>query len=190
MPSHHVIAVLDADVLVPILSCDLLLSTFEQDVYQPVVTPKILGEVEHTLIDDFPQFDPATLVRRAAQIAEALKYHTIPDPRIPATVKATVNAKDHHVAAAGVTAKANLIVTNDKRLRREANQLGQGLRAVAADDFMVALDADKPADIDQAPGSMIAKRVRRPVTRAELLDQLAPAFPKFADQAKRRQEQA
>lgn len=56
--SARLVAVLDADVLVPILSCDLLLSTFEHDLFQPVVTPKILTEVEHTLIDDFAHLDP------------------------------------------------------------------------------------------------------------------------------------
>ena len=35
MPAHQV-AVLDADVLVPILSCDLLLTAFEYDLFQPV----------------------------------------------------------------------------------------------------------------------------------------------------------
>jgi len=35
------VAVLDADVLVPILSCDLLLSAFDADLYQPVVTPTV-----------------------------------------------------------------------------------------------------------------------------------------------------
>ena len=35
--------VLDADVLVPILSCDLLLSCFDHDLYQPVVTRRKIG---------------------------------------------------------------------------------------------------------------------------------------------------
>ena len=36
------VAVLDADVLVPILSCDLLLSAFDEDLYRPIVTATIL----------------------------------------------------------------------------------------------------------------------------------------------------
>ena len=35
------VAVLDADVLVPILSCDLLLSAFDADLYRPGVTATI-----------------------------------------------------------------------------------------------------------------------------------------------------
>ncbi len=42
------VAVLDADVLVPILSCDLLLSAFDEDLYRPVVTATILHETERT----------------------------------------------------------------------------------------------------------------------------------------------
>ena len=42
------VAVLDADVLVPILSCDLLLSAFDEDLYHPVVTPTILEPMGQT----------------------------------------------------------------------------------------------------------------------------------------------
>ncbi len=40
------VVVLDADVLVPILSCDLLLSAFDEDLYRPVVTATILHETD------------------------------------------------------------------------------------------------------------------------------------------------
>jgi hypothetical protein len=62
------VAVLDADVLVPILSSDLLLSAFDADLYQPVVTATILGEVERTLYADFGHLDPVALRRRVRQV--------------------------------------------------------------------------------------------------------------------------
>lgn len=55
------VAVLDADVLVPILSCDLLLSAFDEDLYWPVVTTAILDEVERCLVDGFTHLDPVAL---------------------------------------------------------------------------------------------------------------------------------
>ena len=76
MAGQKDVAVPDADVLVPTLSCDLLLCAFECDLYRPVVTPRILGEFGHTLIDAFPHLDPAAPTRRAAHVAEALKFHT------------------------------------------------------------------------------------------------------------------
>ena len=51
------VAVLDADVLVPILSCDLLLSAFGEDLYRPVVTATILDETERNLVDGFTHLD-------------------------------------------------------------------------------------------------------------------------------------
>ena len=47
------VAVLDTDVLVPILSCDLLLSAFDADLYRPVTTTTILDELERNLIENF-----------------------------------------------------------------------------------------------------------------------------------------
>jgi hypothetical protein len=78
--------VLDADVLVPILSCDLLLSAFDADLYQSVVTPTILGEVERTLLSDFGHLDPLALGRRARQVRSVLAFHTRPDPVVTGAV--------------------------------------------------------------------------------------------------------
>ena len=79
------VAVLDADVLVPILSCDLLLSAFDADLYRPVVTATILDELERNLVEHFAQIDPAALRGRVAQVAAALSHHT----HITPTTKAT-----------------------------------------------------------------------------------------------------
>lgn len=184
MPAR-LVAVLDADVLVPILSCDLLLSAFEHDLFQPVVTSKILTEVQRTLIGDFAHLDPAALTRRATQVAHALRFHTLSDPTITGAVEG-VNQKDRHVVAAALAAKANVVVTNDKRLRRETNGLGRSPRATTADGFMVALDKASPEGVDAALDAMVAKRVRRPTTKPELVEQLIASFPEFANRAKRR----
>ena len=61
------IAVLDADVLVPILSCDLLLSSFDHGLYQPVVTHRILDEVTRSLAVDFPALDRPAIASRVRQ---------------------------------------------------------------------------------------------------------------------------
>lgn len=175
----RLVAVLDADVLVPILSCDLLLCAFDHDLYRPVVTGHILGEVERTLATDFGHLDPGAVRRRSAQVAQALGFHTHPDTE-PTGAVAGVNAKDRHVAAVAFASKADVVVSNDRRLRREINRLNRPLRAVSADDLMLGLyDADRDG-VDEVLATMVAKRVRRPVTRAELLDQLSGSFPRFA----------
>ncbi len=170
--------VLDADVLVPILSCDLLLCAFDHDLYQPVVTPTILAEVERTLHEDFAHLNPEALARRAAQVAQALALHTHADAPVTEAV-AGVNPKDRHVAAVALATKADFVASNDRRLRRQINQLGLRTRAVTGDELMVGLHTSQPDTLRPLIDAMVAKRVLRPVSRAELLGQLAGLFPAF-----------
>lgn len=91
-----------------------------------------------------------------------------------------MNVKDRHVAAVALAAKADVVVSNDRRLRRQINHLDTPFRAVTADDLMVGLhDADRDG-VDEVIATMVAKRVRRPVTRAELIGHLAGSFPRLA----------
>lgn len=71
------VAALDADVLVPILSCDFLLTAFDLGIYEPVVSTEALAEVERNLTEGFPQLDPARLRRRVDQMRDALDDHFV-----------------------------------------------------------------------------------------------------------------
>lgn len=64
-------AVLDANVLVPILSCDLLLTAARHELFQPIWSPTILEEVTRTIIGINPDLDPARLRARSAAMAAA-----------------------------------------------------------------------------------------------------------------------
>ena len=183
----NLVAVLDADVLVPILSCDLLLSAFDADLYRPVVTATILDEVERSLIAGFTHLDPLALRGRVAQVAAALSLHTHDEGDITEAAVATVNRKDRHVAATALAHGADLVVSNDRRLRREINALDQPLQAVSADEFAQQLLADEPDVIDAVIDALVAKRTRRPITRIELVDQLTAGFPSFAAEVRRRE---
>ncbi len=174
------VAVLDADVLVPILSCDLLLSSLDADLYRPVVTATILDEVERSLIAGFTHLDPIALKGRVAQVAAALALHTHDEGDITDAAVATVNRKDRHVAATALAHGVDLIVSNDRRLRREINALGQPLRAVTGDEFAQELLLNEPDGSEAVIDALVAKRTRHPVTRTELLDQLASTLPGFA----------
>lgn len=176
----NLLAVLDADVLVPILSCDLLLSAFDEDLYRPVITVTIFDEIERNLIESFTHLDPVALRGRIAQVAAALSLHTHDEGDITEAAVGTVNRKDRHVAATALAHGADLVVSNDRRLRREINALDQPLQAVTADEFAQQLLADQPDGIDAVIDALVAKRTRRPITRIELVDQLAATFPGFA----------
>lgn len=175
MPTS-LVAVLDADVLVPILSCDLLLSAFDHDLYQPAVTNKILDEAGTNLRQKFPKLEPAAVERRVAQMRVALALHIHPAGADTAAVD-PVNPKDRHVASVAIDTHADVVVTNDRRLRRELRDLSPPVKAVTADDFTVALSESDPDGMNAVIGSMVAKRRHPVITRDELLTSLRPGFP-------------
>lgn len=173
------VAVLDADVLVPILTCDLLLTAFEVHLYQPVVTNKILTEVQRNLLRAHPDIDPTTLRRRVEAMRRALRINIHADTEGGTNV-AGINPKDRHVVAAALDAHAGIVVTNDRRLRREIAALVGPLRARSADAFAVELADRDRAGLERVVDDLIAKRIRRPVDRDGLIEKLAPAHPGLA----------
>lgn len=177
----ELVAVLDADVLVPILTCDLLLTAFDHDLYRPVITPGILDEVERNLLRAHPGLDPVRLRRRVDAMRRSFVLHSRPDSGL--TVEG-VNAKDQHVASAAIESEAHVVVTNDRRLRREIGALEGTLAAGSADAFALDLLDRDPDGIADVLATLVAKRVRRPVSRDELLDQLSGPLPTFARQVR------
>ena len=156
------VAVLDADVLVPILSCELLLSAFDEDLYLPVITRRSSTRPNATWSTGFTRLDPIALRGRVAQVAAALSHHTHDEGDVTAAAVATVNRQDRHVAATALAHGADLVVSNDRRRVR------------------AAAPGRPPDGIDAAVDALVAKRTRRRVTRSELIDQLAGNFPGFA----------
>lgn len=117
----RLVAALDADVLVPILSCDFLLTAFDLGLFEPVVSTEVLVEVERNLVENFPHLDPGSLRRRVDQMRHALEDHLV-DPGSLHGIPDAINPKDRHVVAAALAGEASIVVTNDKRLRAETEE--------------------------------------------------------------------
>jgi len=94
------VAALDANVLVPIVACDFLLTAFDHALYDPVASAAVLDEVERTLLEDFPHIDPEGLRRRVGYMRTALVDHTI--ETTGADVPDSVNPKDRHIVGAAL----------------------------------------------------------------------------------------
>ena len=71
-----VVAALDADVLVPIVASDFLLTAFDLGIFEPVVSIEVLAEVERTLIEDFPHLDPVAIRHRVESMRVVLEDQT------------------------------------------------------------------------------------------------------------------
>lgn len=166
----RLVAALDADVLVPILSCDFLLTAFELGLYEPVASTEAIAEVERNLIENFPHVDPASLRRRVGQMREALEDQLV-DVGSADNVPEAINPKDRHVMAAALTGEASLVVTNDKRLRAETE---------SADAFAAHLWELMPDDVEAVINTLVAKRTKRPMATEELVAALSGPFPTMA----------
>lgn len=172
----RLVAALDADVLVPILSCDFLLTAFDLGLYEPVASTETIAEVERNLIEDRPQLDPAGLRRRVDQMRVALEDHIIDAGSVDDAADA-INPKDRHVIAAALAGEASIVVTNDKRLRAETATAAINLVPMSADDFAAHLLQLVPHDVDDVLNALAAKRKKRPVTTVQIVDALRGPFP-------------
>lgn len=171
-----VVAALDANVLVPIVACDFLLTAFDLGIFEPVVSAEVLIEVERTLIEGFPHLDPAAIEHRVESMRIALEDQTIDTSSVEG-VPDTINAKDRHVVAAALEGEASVIVTNDSALRSEIGASDLEIEARDVDAFVQQLWQDAATEVEAVVAELIAKRRRHPVTQAEMVEQLRLRFP-------------
>jgi rRNA-processing protein FCF1 len=172
------VASLDANVLVPIVSCDFLLTAFDLGLYEPIVSTTVLEEIERALAEDFPRLDIEAICRRVAAMRAVLADQTLDGDTTDAP--ATVNAKDRHIVVAARHARAQLIVTNDRRLRDEIAGTDIGVRAVDLDAFGWQLWESSPAAVTRVIDDLVRKRRRRPVTRSEMWNAIGTHMPRLA----------
>ena len=95
MPSPT--AVLDTDVLVPIVACDFLLTAFDHGLYEPIISTAALDEIERTLGEDFPHLDPAAIRHRVATMQVALEDQLVDGQAVD--VPAGINSSPNDVHA-------------------------------------------------------------------------------------------
>ena len=110
---------LDADVLYPIRVCDFILTASTNGLLQrPMVSDTILDEAQRNVVADRPDLDAVLIKRRFANVRPATDGYLM---RIPKRFvdDAIINAKDRHVIAAAQFHLVDIVVSNDRRLRRE-----------------------------------------------------------------------
>ena len=174
-------ALLDACVLYPVGTRDLLLSVADQQVYVPYWTKDILDEMTRNVIKD-GRASEATMARMCEQMAGAFPFALIEgyEALIPAM---TNHPKDRHVLAAAVRGAVGLIVTdNVKDFSPDACD-PYDIEIQTADEFLsYALDQDPPAVLS-AVWAMAEKRRHPPTSPPELLAALSGPLPVFTEEA-------
>lgn len=85
-----------------------------------------------------------------------------------------------HVAAVALAVKADVVVSNDRRLRHQLQALDPPIAALTADELAVRLLDQDLDGMNQVLDTMVAKRTRRPVTHDQLIAELAGPLARFA----------
>lgn len=106
------VAVLDANVLHPIMTTQVLLRLADRGLFRPIWSREILEEVRESL--ERRGFDPTKIERRISsmetQYPEAMTEGV---ERFLSAVPEDVEAGDRHVVAAALAGKGDAVVTND-----------------------------------------------------------------------------
>ena len=97
---------------------------------------------------------------------------------------ALINAKDRHVVAAARFHKVDVIVSNDKRLRREVNKWAvkhrSPLRTWSADELASELRASSATGVVEVIAAMAARMTDPRRSAAEVLGALILSLPSLA----------
>lgn len=169
------IAVLDADVLFPMILRDTLLRVAAAGGFRAHWSDRILEEMTHNLVDQH-RADEAQARRLVETMASAF-----PDARVEGWERHEAamrnHPKDRHVAAAAQEIGATAIVTSNLK---DFAELPAGIVAQSPDAFLLTVFEEAP---DLVVGAMTkqAASYRKPaMDLLELLDTLAKPVPGFA----------
>lgn len=169
-----VVAVLDADVLYPMVLRDTLLRVTAAGCFRAHWSERIVEEVMRNLTER--RMDAATACSLTETMAAAFPEALVEGWE---ALEADMpnHPKDRHVAAAAVVAGASIIVTSNLK---DFRQLPVGIVAMSPDAFLLSmLERDPQAVLDAVRAQANGYR-RPPTTLAALLDWLARIVPDFA----------
>lgn len=172
------VAVLDADVLFPMVLRDTLLRAAAAGCFRMHWSDRILDEVTRNLVEDYGMpADKATALRAA--VDEAFPDANVGgwediEPDMPN------HPKDRHVAAAAVAIGAATIVTSNIR---DFTPLPPGIVAMRPDQFLCELFRTKRDELLGALEAQVAAYRRPSIDIRELLERLGKIAPEFAREA-------
>ena len=163
-------AVLDTNVIYPVISRDLLLWFAHHDLYTPKWSIHIFDEWKDVMIrKGVPEPEaeerigkanlafPDALVKNYEGLIGQLQMR---------------DEKDRHVLAAAIKTNANIIVTNNIKDFPEKYLQSFGLKAITADDFLTDIIDLNPEKAVIAFREMVVNKRNPPLDEYEVLNQL------------------
>ncbi|MBZ0130214.1 MAG: PIN domain-containing protein [Rhodobacteraceae bacterium] len=174
------VVILDANVLYPFRTRDVLFSFAQAGLFRARFTDEILDEWTRSLIENRPQFE-ASVRQQEAAIRDVFDECLVTGhaPLIPGLL--LPDEDDRHVLAAAIKCSAQIIVTENHK-DFPADRLEEyGVETLGADEFLA-----NTYDLFPKDGARVLKEVRLrydnpPFTRSEfLMDLIKSGLPKLA----------
>ena len=181
-------AVTDACVLIPMPLVDLLLRLAETPrLYLPLWSEDILNETQRNLINKF-KIPPTKAEKRIRDMKKAF-----PEAEVNGYQKLIPlmenDAKDRHVLAAAVRAKAEVIVTYNKKDFPNAAIEQWGVKCVGPSTFLKNLfDLDPAGVVRKLHGQAEARKDETFETLLEKLENSVPNFVRYVREQLSRSE--
>lgn len=162
-------AVLDANVLYPFFQRDLLLNLAYEELYIPKWSDDIEREWVQNLKANRPDIS-ANLDRTVALMDEAF-----PDAKVYGYEKhiaklSLPDVNDHHVLAAAIECKADVIVTYNLSDFPKEQVLAHDVSVFSPDQFVSMISDSNPVLLRNALNAMVKARKNPPVTLNTLVD--------------------
>lgn len=161
MPDRYV---LDACVLFPALTRDLLLTLAADGAYAAIWTDEIIDEMRRNIVVNHPDIEVSKLDSNLI----ATMNGALPAARLTGfehlIAEMDNDPKDRHVAAAAAHAEATGILTYNLRDFRGAEILKRCIRIITPAVFVEKLISEAPDTIAQAILKMSRRRLRPPMT--------------------------
>lgn len=174
MFANRFTVLLDANVLAPVLTRNMLLSLAEADFFRPRWSVQIMDETERTiemLCRNHDKPDPEGDARRARQqMEQAFEGAGVTgfEP-IEAGLSSLPDPGDAHVIAAAIETSASIIVTDNLKDFPAAVMTPHGIEAKSANEFLADTIDLKPEKAAQALSVMRARFQNPALTAEDLL---------------------
>jgi predicted nucleic acid-binding protein len=170
----NLIAVLDANVLYPAPLRDFLLQLAFDDFFEPRWSDEIQEEWARNVLADRSDLTAANIAYTQSRMKAAFPAASVTgyENLIP---QLTNNAKDRHVLAAAIQARATCIITCNLKDFKPADLAPHGVQAIHPDEFIFKLYQGAPADMIETIRRHRTRLTRPPKTAQQYLDTLQKA---------------
>jgi hypothetical protein len=176
--------VVDACVLFPVWSCDVLLTAQEVGLVESVIaTPEIIEEALRNALDRYPD-KSESITRRFDAVSRFVEGGRMTPPPTEVDDVTWINAKDRHVLTAACRYEADIVITVDGGLYAELNAWAGAKErdaplwsALTTDEFFALLAQQSPAKVAFLLRRMAGRRRNPPMTELDLLFYLRERLP-------------